>query len=601
MAINNLVILHDVFDAKHWVDNKFNKNSILLSTHPNVDMYLKEHYNLECKCLSSYISSPEILKLLDSAIKAGLPILEALDKEISPYINAKHKLTMNYFVPLYSYLGLLEFYVYQCLFQTISRAIKDNNPTKLIYYDFSFNSLLDGDNTFTDFIHLCFSHLPVEAMKSHKDSNNQKTKFGKLKTLLDKAKRKPLRILSKIGDNAYEFFKYNIFLENRQTILFFAPLYDLEFLVPNSPVFNKFNIIYYENDKCKPKYFLNKLSVNKISIDCLNFDFLNTTDNPFVKLLLKNIKNDFIRNIGSYMDNIVFLKGLIKRHPISLAIWGNPPTNRSKALFFEFLRSINVKILGCQHGSNYLEVVEPWLFKTDLSRCDYFISYGPTQDDLKRKNPDITTKVKILPLGSARIKFFKKQKKEIDILFPLATMYPFFSAGMKRLPLHQLHDRQLRILNYLSSLQDLNIYIKPEPNSIYNYCSVLSILGKNKKWKVIDNLTLMEFLEEYKPRITIIECYSTPLFEVLPVDSEIFVMNDEIYPIEAEALRSLKKRVNYSENLEEFIAMIDNFLAGNIEKKRDDSFFRKYVYKDNAKEQIVKMIENLTQGKAEVI
>jgi len=74
---------------------------------------------------------------------------------------------------------------------------------------------------------------------------------------------------------------------------------------------------------------------------------------------------------------------------------------------------------------------------------------------------------------------------------------------------------------------------------------------------------------------------------------EIFVLSDDVLPLERHALEELKRRVHYSESADEIISKINLFLKGKLEKKRDNTFYNHYVHKENTKENILKLIDNL--------
>ena len=94
-------------------------------------------------------------------------------------------------------------------------------------------------------------------------------------------------------------------------------------------------------------------------------------------------------NIRQYLCYVQKLKYFHENRPISLGVWGSPPDHGSGALIFEYLKVKKVKIIGAQHGCCYGEMYEPIHIDSDFMRCDYFLSYGFTQDDLKRIYPDV--------------------------------------------------------------------------------------------------------------------------------------------------------------------------------------------------------------------
>ena len=223
-------------------------------------------------------------------------------------------------------------------------------------------------------------------------------------------------------------------------------------------------------------------------------------DRETVKACLKELKErDFgisvvISGLYEETERICAEIGL-KPHTVehSLGIWGNPPIFRTRALLFEFLKSQGVCIIGAQHGGNYGNVIHPEHIDSDFNRCDHYISYGFTRDDLTRTYPGIEIQTKIHPLGSTvTTRKSKKKKKKIDLVFPISNNYPLLrSGGIRRYPAYALIDRQIKLLKYLDSLGNRSIYIKHFDVPIvqsYQRCAYLPLLKK------LENVTLFDYL-----------------------------------------------------------------------------------------------------------
>ncbi|MFH1318774.1 MAG: hypothetical protein ABIH71_07135, partial [Candidatus Omnitrophota bacterium] len=355
---------------------------------------------------------------------------------------------------------------------------------------------------------------------------------------------------------------------------------------------SKYNIIYYDFKDDNPLCFRkrNLSAPENIDFSCLSF--IEDVENPCQKVFLKDIKDDFMKNITRYVAAIDNLRGINEKFPIALGVWGNSPMLKIKALVFEYLRSENIKIVGAQHGSAYGDSCVPWHFDSDFNRCDYFISYGFTEEDLKRVYPESKINCKIVSLGKTKLVDISRSKKDIDILFPMTVSVSVLEGGMKRIA-HKLTERQVCLLEYLNSLKGVKIYVKPLPYLDSKNCSVLPVLKRLKNLKIIYNTFLMEFLDQYNPKAVLIEDPSTPLFEALSLDTEIFLMSDYIHPLEKKAFEELHLRVHYSEDTNEIIEKLDLFLNGKLERKTDSAFYNHYVCKKNTKENIGKFIDSL--------
>lgn len=55
------IILHRISDAKHCVVHKLYEDNMLFSTHSSVDVYLKERHNIDCQCLSRFMTAEEMI------------------------------------------------------------------------------------------------------------------------------------------------------------------------------------------------------------------------------------------------------------------------------------------------------------------------------------------------------------------------------------------------------------------------------------------------------------------------------------------------------------------------------------------------------------
>ena len=128
--------------------------------------------------------------------------------------------------------------------------------------------------------------------------------------------------------------------------------------------------------------------------------------------------------------------------------------------------------------------------------------------------------------------------------------------------------------------------------SNYVNCAVLPVLKRLKNLTIVDFMPLKMFLRKYYPEIIIIEFPSTPLYETLHLDSEIFLLNNPVIPYDEKALEMLRKRVHYFTEVEDMIHQINLYLQGKVPKKRDDSFLNHYLKKPKSKENIIDFIEN---------
>lgn len=527
---------------------------------------------------------------MDSASDAVDKILDFLDKHVSPSLNSRYGLKMNLFRCLYAYNGKFQYMGYLVLSEAMKKISEIFDLSEITLYDYKFNSLIDTDRSLADTVSLLIDSISTKVI-TYPDTRESKGGIT-LSHILKRIRQRPLHSAEKLVGQLISELRYRVFSKEKKTILVYGHLYELDFLVNN---LDRYNVLFYSQESGVPVGFKHKEFVSKGNVNYGGFNI--GVEGRTAAVFLRDLKSDFSRNIHKYLNSVLMLRDIQNKYPISLGIWGLGPTNRIKAFIIEYLRSEAITVLGAQHGCLFGDSYKPWHFDAEFHRCSQFISYGFTKEDLKRLYPDKGRLPEILPLGKVKLPDFKKAKKTIDILFPLQSSTSMFEGGMDATLPHTLTERQIAILNYLNGLKGLKIYVKPFMNSGYDNCSVLPVLKKMNNLTVVYDMVLLEFLERYHPAAIIMELPSQPLFEVLHMDSEIFLMNCELHPYEEQALSELLKRVHYAYDTTKLIDMLELYLSGRLQKKRDQTFFHHYVYKEHTKTNIYKLIDRLSAGR----
>jgi hypothetical protein len=587
------IILHSIEDAEDCVNKKLFEKGMLFSTHSSVDIYLQEKFGIHCQCLSKFLSIAEIDAIKNHSAQRVDVLLGALDDKIAPLINSQLHFKMNYFVPLYSYYGKYHYFNCAVFIQCIEVLIKKYEVSSIYCYNTKLNSILNIEASVSSLFSLLNHAVSIEIIES---PSKPKTAGESIRKFCDLSKwffSNPLTSLNIIRAKLPNYKKLKIDA-GKKNIFIQEPLYDLAFL---KKYINKYNIVVNSNNNkidCVEK-MVQRDQID-ITINSSDFAIKSVSHDPADKVFLRHIEEDFLRHLHDYAYYLKGLESSTAQIPLSLGIWGLPPVTGLTALLFEFLRSKNIKVIGSQHGGTYGESYAPWHFDSDFNRCDYFISYGFSATDLARLYPERHIHTRIVPAGSVVNLKNHGAKKPIDILFPLTNAQSIFAGGMTRIPPDQLTARQVALLEYLNTLQHLTVYIKPFRFSTYKNCSVLPVLKRCKNLKVVRHLNLEEFLTKYRPRAVLVEFPSTPLFEVLHLDAEIFLMDNPLRPFERQALEELSKRVYYAADSETMISWLDLFVHGKLPKKRDNTFFNHYVYKENQEETIIRLIDTLLKG-----
>lgn len=592
---NRVIILHKVSDAEHCVKNRLHVGARLFSTHTAVDVYLKEEYGVACNCLSSLFGIDETTAIKNYSSDLADKVLKSLDDKISPLLNNVTGFGMRYFWPLYSYIGKFRLSGYIYFRQALDKVMNECKGAEIIVYNQVFDNFLTTATDTKYFLDLFFPGLDSEVISSGDtgDTNN-KTVIKDLYHKLDIGKIS--RYTRGKLDDGLAYLKTFSFSKDKATLLLYEPLYDLKFLRKR---LGKHNLLYFKNEKCLFSGADPVKKEPKFDISFLEKCFSQFEENdPAIKIFLKDIKEDFCGRIGDSLRVLAIVDKLNDKYPITLGIWGNPAISGQKALVFEYLRSRGIKVLGAQHGCSYGDQFEPWHFDSDFKRCDFYVSYGFEYADLVRLYPGNQIDTEILPYGSARLndRIAEGKSANIGVLFPLARNASIFQSGVK-IPVHELTERQVKILNFLNSLNGVVAYVKPSTGSNYRNCSIIPMLKRLKKIKVIDYMSLELFLTKLTPRVVILDCPASPLLEVIHLDVEIFFMHNPLAPFEKEALEKLKKRVYYCEDTDELISKLGLFLEGKLGHKRDDEYYNHYVYKKDTKEMILTKVDTVTANR----
>ena len=593
--MNELVVLNSIDDAKDCISKDLYKGRLLFTTHVSVNIFLKEIYNINSTCIDSLFNDAEFKENMIAFGNMVDNILLKLDKDLAPELNEKFGLNIQYFYPLYSYRGkhhiLALFY-----FMEAFKIIIEKYPIKKIFlYNFFINGLIDGMTDTYSILFFLYPELKIEIVEFNNKFIKQFSKtfnsilffHRKLYSVLKNAYYNPKMLRDKIEEILFNFIVAKPYDPLKKTILLHEPLYDLNFLKKE---LDGYNIFYFHRSAGIKQANLK----DDGSDDTVIIKHDKLLKEPAGIFFAKDIQADFNKHINQYISEILKVKdGKINK--ISLAIWGNPPDGCARALLFEFLSSEGIPVIGAQHGCSYGDTIYPWHFSSDFDRCDYFFSWGFSHKDMKRLYPDKQPKCSVVPVGRSNQLSVNIIGKRIDILFPI--MFTGSALGSTGIPYTKLAARQIKLLEYLNKLKEIKVTVKPFRWATFDNCgSLIAIKKRLKRLEVDDNMDLNSYLQKKMPRAILIEFPSTIIYECSQFDIEIFLMNNPLLPYEEYALKDICKRVHYTESAEAMIKKLDSFLDGRLESKRDNSFFNHYVYKKDAKMNVLKQIDKIIQA-----
>lgn len=592
--MNNILLLHTVDDAEHCVQEKLYNQFLLFSTHSSVDVYLQRKYDIKCQCISTLLTVDQVLHARQDASDAVDTILDILDRHISPLLKEQMGLDMQWFRPLYSYYGKYHYCAY-LLFHSAIQVISNNfQPKEIGVYPYTFSALIHSGRTIQDVLQVIAPSTKIVTYTSSKPTVQSRNNLRQLIKRLTS----PRKVLAYTRALLNRRLQHRYSAPSRNPLLLVTePIGEISFLLRENV--QEYSFLYYAAGRHIPAGYNEQPGKPTLRVDLheAEEDAQQTIGTTIAKLFVEDICYSFASALPRYAYALDILQSIHARQPIVAGVWGGPPVEGIFSLLYEYLRSVGVPVVGYQHGSVYGDSWEPWHFDSDFSRCDYFISYGWTKDDLQRLYPNRQTTPEIMPFGKVKLPSTTGTKKKIDILFPLTSSVSIFEGGMIRIPPHELTERQVRLLEYLDTLDDCSVYIKLFPYSTYANCSVLPILQRLKNINVVDTMSFVDFLETHHPAAVLIEYPSTPLLEVLHLDTEVFLMNDVLHPFEEQALNELCRRVHYTITTEAMLILLEQFRRGTLKQKRDDTFLQHYVRRHHTQDHFRQLLHTLVNSR----
>jgi len=415
---------------------------------------------------------------------------------------------------------------------------------------------------------------------------------------------------------------------HKKNILILSPWYDLFSVLHSLKIRQECNVIQWDIDKSflphmrrYQKKYLREMVLQggsdaddvREALESFEFKIEDTyCNNPldsfdftsFIIPLIKEYLKEKLLEIVTYWRLTKALHELIG---INMLLWGNPPVRHSGGIIKEFCRIQKIAIVGMQHGGRYgsNETID-YNFDSDYSKCDYYLSYGFTADDIKKYMLDGKQYPEIIPVGSTNIatlrqRIQKGSKKKGVILYPLAINDPFFLSLSLITPESLLGDFQRKIIDLLCKYTTKRVII----SCLYEVAGVVSSIQPYLE-KVVLSFPHIEFskksffgklLQGYKPDIILVDESSTALNEALMTDSEIIVYNDSVFdPLTDNAYRLLSKRAIVCNTQREFLEALNSGLNGKVfgTDKGDKEFVEKYcVYKGNPRQNIERAISKI--------
>lgn len=592
MDAKTVVILTSIPAAQSFLESQEGENEEvnLVSTHCNVADFLM-HAGYNCLDLSSYISTDDVRAILEetsTSLQNGGPLfntLKQLDKSISAKLAKAFDLDQKtWFCHCYEYILSTEYVGSRQLLLALQRMFEEHSPESIVLWGtspglplgiFNERTILETEVLNKRDIKFTFQELaaPPHIMPSGRPKKRN------LRSTLSAIRR---------------FLKTCFSKRTGKRILLMESLYDLSFLKHE---FAHETISFPSKDANRNANFSPPLkeieaAVHSI-VDSISYSQLaKRSDSILPHNYFYGILSHFRINAPHWFKDYIDLLKQIEETPVDMAIWGNSPTHAPKNWIVQFLIEAGIPVLGMQHGSHY--GINDTVYRhilSDFNHCTHFFSYGFTGQELAKLYPDYPSLPKIIPVGSTKSPFLPDAKATpelVDAFFPMTIGRSLLKNS--DIPPHELAERQRAVLSVLEKRSDLRTLIKPIKNPTEQQLLIGKTLNQLTHCEVIYDMWLPKSLRNYSPKLVIIEYHSTPLYEVLPLDCDIFLLLDDAFPFTENALQLLRKRVHCFERTEDLVEAIRVY-PNSIEKLRDNSFYSKYVANPNAQSHISNEIE----------
>lgn len=598
----NVCILNCIEDVQDFLAefDDSASNWTILSTHGAVNEYLRT-LKIESIELASLLAHEDILTILKISDRTIGNVLCQLDDQWAVNISRILELPpINYFRPLYQYWAKLEYGAILKLIKALEFVFSANCIEKVLVYQSVKANFFEGDDIVLSVVHLL------------SESHSFKVEVRKLTVHPPLVKDSIFQLGMKIIQNPYMAYQQlkksylkNVAFQsstNRKTVLLLGELYDLQFLL--TKLSKQFNLLLWPAVGC-PTNFVLDTTLNSDTFDeiyalDLMQDLVIDSHDIGLSILLKNLSHDFNHRLEECLKPVVLLDRFWDKSQVDAGVWGHAPVTGSSAIIADYLLHRDIPVFGMQHGASYGVQDNLFVhFDSDFSRCTHYFSYGFTHDDLQQTYPNQTVNCEIIPIGSYKEHHQKKywfgKRETIDVLFPLTISLPFTLDGVRLKP-DLLTIYQHALLQTLENLDDLRIVIKPMLGYSDKNCSIIETLKRLRHGEIIDHISFLRCLRTYNVRAVVFEYPSTPLYEAIGRDVEIFTMADPILPFNPTARQLLEKRVHYFEDITKMQAALIKWSKGELPTLRDDGFYRNHVFRENTPQLILQTIEKLSSA-----
>ncbi|MFV0423084.1 hypothetical protein [Oleidesulfovibrio sp.] len=321
---------------------------------------------------------------------------------------------------------------------------------------------------------------------------------------------------------------------------------------------------------------------------------------PDADVVRNLVLDDFAGRARELLEPAVYMQQVHRRHPVTIGVWSVPLIGTPSRLAAEVLMQCGVPVAGLQHGGCYLsQHLGEKHFLTDFTACTRFISYAADQQTFEEAYSEEERVAyggergpcAVLRGGNIDHVSPLIGTQPVDIVFPVTNAVDLFWTC--RTGADRLARAQVDIMQAIDSRVDLTSIVKPFPHASRDSIAVSEAMEALTHSSVVQ-MGWRDFLERYKPLLAVIEFPSTPLYEALAYDIDIFLLADTTAPFTPHALNLLEKRVHIFYSAEELVAAVMRYTPEQSGSLRDNAFYNAYVNTEAA-------LKNITVHLSEII
>ncbi len=374
-----------------------------------------------------------------------------------------------------------------------------------------------------------------------------------------------------------EYIKIKLFLLNllrffdsQEKLLVIKPANDLKFLplVQKKFVyFKKFSNEYTEISKFKIK------QQDVSNIENIIFLFLKNEEQKYKK---------------KYEDLYKDIKNFILKKKIKKIFWGLTPTPLMRNVYQSLIKE-KFKVYGTQHGGKCFLLKDSTVHSDiEYDYCNYYLSYGVSKEfDYKFIK---SKQFNILNVGSLNsITDVKKDSEESNLnnILYLPTPVSHFHCPLIESSQSKFLELQVNICKELNLNLENKSFVKlirGVSEKITSYDNELleinPIASQIKKFRNI-RLKKGQFknlIKKLKPKIIVLDCLSTTIYEGIESNSEIILFLDKTNLPHQDVMKKLSSRVFIVKNVKEMKKIFKEIKKKKISKLNNKEFNQEFFY-----------------------